>query len=73
MPFRVVIAEDEPLIGMQMRQQVEAKGYQVVGTASTGTQALDLCLQHCPSVRRPPALGVRVSAQNSASGAAQAP
>jgi len=50
MPVRVVIAEDEWLTAAVLRTQVESHGYEVVGTAGTGAEALDLCSSHAPDV-----------------------
>ena len=48
--MRVVIAEDEWLLAMALRRQVELYGYQVVGTASTGKEALELCRRESPDL-----------------------
>jgi response regulator NasT len=50
MPIRIVIADDEPLTARQMRYEIERGDYEVVGMASTGTEALDLCIQHRPDL-----------------------
>ena len=48
--MRVVIAEDEWLLAMALRRQVESYGYQVVGTASSGREVLELCRRESPDV-----------------------
>lgn len=45
---RVLIIEDEPLISMQLESLVEELGHEVVGTAATRTQALDI-FRNAPS------------------------
>jgi AmiR/NasT family two-component response regulator len=50
MPLRTVIAEDEFLIALQLRSQIESCGLEVVGTATTGAGAVELCRTHCPDV-----------------------
>lgn len=48
--IRVVIAEDEPLIRLDLRESLEEEGYEVVGEASDGAEALALVRQHEPDV-----------------------
>lgn len=48
--MRVVIADDEWLVAAAMRCQVESHGHTVVGTASTGTEALQLCRAESPDM-----------------------
>ena len=50
MPVRVVIAEDEWLLATQLCIDVESHGYQVVGTAKTGTEAVEMCWAARPDV-----------------------
>jgi AmiR/NasT family two-component response regulator len=50
MPMRVVIADDEWLIAAAMRRQIESYGHTVVGTASTGKEALRLCRAESPDL-----------------------
>jgi response regulator NasT len=45
-----VIADDEFLVALQLRSQAESIGCQVVGNATTGAEALSLCLTHRPDV-----------------------
>ncbi len=42
MPLRVVIAEDEAIIRMDLRETLEEEGYEVVGETGRGDQAVDL-------------------------------
>ena len=39
---RIVIAEDEPLIRLDLRESLEEEGYEVVGEAGDGAEALEL-------------------------------
>jgi len=48
MAKRVVIADDEPLAARQMRFELERGGYEVIGVARTGTEAVDMCVLHHP-------------------------
>jgi AmiR/NasT family two-component response regulator len=41
-PVRVVIAEDEALIRLDLKEMLEEEGYQIVGEASDGAQAVEL-------------------------------
>jgi CheY-like chemotaxis protein len=45
---RVVIAEDEVLLAMTLRRQLEAHGVAIVGVALDGQMALDLCRETQP-------------------------
>lgn len=47
---RVLIVEDEAVIGLDMSQQLVDLGYQVVGVAITGLQAIDMARQLQPDV-----------------------
>lgn len=42
MTLRVVIAEDEAIIRMDLRETLEEEGYEVVGETGRGDQAIDL-------------------------------
>jgi response regulator NasT len=50
MPLRVVIADDEMLVAMQLRHLVTSLGYEVMGRASTGKEAVDLCRAERPDL-----------------------
>src|SRR4029079_7078134 len=52
-PLRVVIAEDEALIRLDLREMLEEEGYQVVAEAADGAQAVALVTQHPPDPARP--------------------
>ncbi len=47
---RVVIAEDEPLIRLDLRESLIEQGYDVVGEAGDGAEALALVREHKPEV-----------------------
>jgi len=47
-PVRVVIAEDEIILGIMLRQQLEDRGLEVAGVAPNGQVAVELCRQHQP-------------------------
>lgn len=41
--IRIVIVDDEPIIRMDLKEILESKGYQVVGEAADGFDAVELC------------------------------
>jgi response regulator NasT len=45
---RVVIAEDEAIIRMDLKETLEEEGYQVVGETGRGDQAVELVREHRP-------------------------
>jgi response regulator NasT len=49
-PRRVLIAEDEALIRMDLKEMLEEEGYQVVAEAGDGQRAVDLAREHTPDL-----------------------
>lgn len=50
MSFRILIADDEPLIRVDLRELLEELGYDVVAEAGDGTEALELINQVNPDL-----------------------
>lgn len=50
MPTRVVVAEDEAIIRMDLRELLQEEGYDVVAESGRGDEALALVQQHRPDV-----------------------
>ncbi|MGI9643974.1 MAG: ANTAR domain-containing response regulator [Ilumatobacteraceae bacterium] len=50
MPLRVVIAEDEAIIRMDLRETLEEEGYVVVGETGRGDQVIDLVRDLAPDL-----------------------
>lgn len=50
MATRIVIAEDEAIIRLDLRELLEEEGYEVVGEAGRGDQAVELVAQLAPDV-----------------------
>lgn len=48
--MRVFIADDEPLVLLGFQKMVTACGHEVIGTAATGTAALEAILQLVPDI-----------------------
>jgi len=48
--IRIVIAEDEPITRMDLKEMLVAAGYSVVGEASEGFDAIELCKKERPDV-----------------------
>ena len=49
-PFRVVIAEDEALIRLDLKEMLQEEGYEVVGEAGDGETAVKLAVSHRPDL-----------------------
>ncbi len=49
-PLRIVIADDEPIIRLDLRKTLENMGHQVVGEAGDGQKAVDLARELKPSI-----------------------
>lgn len=50
MPTRVVVAEDEAIIRMDLRELLQEEGYEVVAECGRGDEAVELVRQHEPDV-----------------------
>ncbi len=50
MATRVVIAEDEAIIRLDLRETLEEDGYEVVGETGRGDEAVELVRQHQPDL-----------------------
>lgn len=50
MTFRFVIADDEPITRMDLREILESEGHEVVGEASDGFDAVELCKTYHPDM-----------------------
>lgn len=50
MPTRVVIAEDEAIIRLDLKETLEEEGYDVVGETGRGDEAVELVKEHEPDV-----------------------
>src|SRR4051794_40558808 len=50
MPTRVVIAEDEAIIRLDLREILEEEGYEVVAETGRGDEAVDLVKRHQPDL-----------------------
>jgi AmiR/NasT family two-component response regulator len=50
MGARVVIAEDEAIIRLDLKEILEAEGYEVVGETGRGDEAVDLVASHGPDL-----------------------
>lgn len=49
-PHRIVVAEDETLIRLDIVEMLEQEGYEVLAQAADGEQALQLAREHRPDV-----------------------
>ena len=50
MTRRVVIAEDEAIIRLDLKEILEAEGYEVVGETGQGDEAVELVRAHQPDL-----------------------
>ena len=50
MTIRVVIAEDEAIIRLDLKETLEEEGYDVVGETGRGDKAVDLVREHRPDI-----------------------
>ena len=48
--IRVVIADDEPITRMDLKELLSGEGYQVVGEAADGFDAVEVCKQAKPDL-----------------------
>ena len=48
--IRIIIADDEPVTKMDLRELLSSAGYEVVAEASDGLDAVELCRQHHPDL-----------------------
>src|SRR6185503_8148437 len=49
-PTRVVIAEDEAIIRLDLKETLEEEGYEVVGETGRGDEAVQLVKEHEPDI-----------------------
>jgi response regulator NasT len=49
-PTRVVIAEDEAIIRLDLKETLEEEGYEVVGETGRGDEAVELVKEHEPGI-----------------------
>ena len=48
--LRIMVVDDESLIAMALNDQLVYLGHEVVGTASSGQEAIDLAAEQCPDL-----------------------
>ncbi len=49
-PIRILVAEDEALIRMDLVEMLQEAGYEVVAQATNGQEAIDLATEHRPDI-----------------------
>ena len=50
MSVRILVAEDEAIIRMDLIEMLQGAGYEVVATATNGQDAIDLAVEHKPDL-----------------------
>jgi len=50
MSVRILVAEDEALIRMDLVEMLQVAGYEVVAEATNGQEAIDLANEHKPDL-----------------------
>uniref|UniRef100_UPI00404B1CC8 ANTAR domain-containing response regulator n=1 Tax=Candidatus Planktophila sp. TaxID=2175601 RepID=UPI00404B1CC8 len=50
MSVRILVAEDEAIIRMDLIEMLQAAGYEVVAAATNGQEAIDLAVEHKPDL-----------------------
>jgi two-component system, response regulator PdtaR len=50
MGVRILVAEDEAIIRMDLIEMLQAAGYEVVAAATNGQEAIDLAVEHRPDL-----------------------
>jgi response regulator NasT len=65
-PIRILVAEDEAIIRMDLREMLEEEGFDVVAEASDGREAVDLTREHKPDlaildIKMPGMSGIRAA------------
>ena len=50
MSVRILVAEDEALIRMDLVEMLQGAGYEVVAQATNGQEAIDLAIEHRPDL-----------------------
>jgi response regulator NasT len=65
-PIRILVAEDEAIIRMDLREMLEEEGFDVIGEASDGREAVALAREHKPDlaildIKMPGMSGIRAA------------
>ena len=68
MSVRILVAEDEALIRMDLVEMLQGAGYEVVAQATNGQEAIDLAIEHKPDLA---ILDVKMPILDGISGATQ--